>query len=89
MPKQMQPNRETKIPDWAQRLQDARKLTGLGPTAFAKRIGLSQQRYSNYERGDREPNVTAWERIISHLPVGLDFIILGRSTHQNGSGTKR
>lgn len=66
-------------PAWAKRLVDARKLTGLGPSEFSRRIGLSQQRYSNYERGEREPNVNAWQRIISHLPVGLDFIIIGRS----------
>jgi transcriptional regulator with XRE-family HTH domain len=67
------------LPEWAKRLRDARKLTGLGPTAFAKKIGLSQQRYSNYERGEREPDVTAWRMISTHLPVALDFIILGRT----------
>ena len=66
-------------PAWAKRLADARKLTGLGPTEFSRRIGLSQQRYSNYERGEREPNVIAWQRIISHLPVDLNFIIIGQS----------
>jgi transcriptional regulator with XRE-family HTH domain len=69
----------TDRPAWAKRLTDARKLTGLGPTEFSRRIGLSQQRYSNYERGEREPNVNAWQRIISHLPVDLDFIIIGQS----------
>lgn len=66
-------------PAWAKRLTDARKLTGMGPTEFSRRIGLSQQRYSNYERGEREPSVNAWQRIISHLPVDLDFIIIGQS----------
>jgi transcriptional regulator with XRE-family HTH domain len=66
-------------PAWAKRLSDARKLTGLGPTEFSRRIGLSQQRYSNYERGEREPNVIAWQRIVTHLPVDLDFIIIGQS----------
>lgn len=77
----------TNLPDWAKRLRDARKLTGMGPTAFAKKIGLSQQRYSNYERGEREPDVTAWRLISSQLPVALDFIILGRTAL--GEGARR
>jgi transcriptional regulator with XRE-family HTH domain len=66
-------------PSWAKRLTDARKLTGMGPSEFSRKIGLSQQRYSNYERGEREPNISAWQRIISYLPVDLDFIIIGQS----------
>jgi len=68
-----------KTPDWALRLRNARKLTGLGPTEFARRAGLSQQRYSNYERGMREPNMNAWAKIVTRLPVSLDFIIIGRT----------
>jgi transcriptional regulator with XRE-family HTH domain len=66
-------------PPWAKRLTDSRKLTGMGPSEFSRKIGLSQQRYSNYERGEREPNISAWQRIISYLPVDLDFIIIGQS----------
>ncbi len=66
-------------PSWAKRLTDARKLTGMGPSEFSRKIGLSQQRYSNYERGEREPNISAWQRIVSHLPVDLNFIIIGQS----------
>lgn len=70
-------SKQDERPAWAKRLTDARKLTGMGPTEFSRKIGLSQQRYSNYEGGIREPNVNAWKRIVSHLPVDLNFIIVG------------
>jgi len=73
---------ENTAPVWAARLAMARELTGLSQTKFAAALGLSQQRYNNYETGDREPDAEIWTKIIRELrsrdvPLTLDYIIAG------------
>lgn len=60
----------------------ARELTGLLQTEFAVALGISQQRYSHYEKGKREPSTEMWSLIIRELrsrnvPLTLDYIIAG------------
>jgi transcriptional regulator with XRE-family HTH domain len=68
---------ETLRPAWAVRLEAARTMTGFGQTDFARRIGLSQQRYSNYEYGLREPDIATWILLKHALNVSLDFLLAG------------
>lgn len=71
-------------PDWAKRLEVARLLTTFGPDKFAEKLGLEgerrAERYLKYERGEREPNVVIWTRILNTTGVSLDFIIAGKPT---------
>jgi len=66
-------------PDWAKRLQAARVLSGMSQTQFAKLLGLSQQRYGQYETGKAEPNVQIWIAISEKLQISVDFIMKGRA----------
>lgn len=54
-------------------------------TDFAKEIGHSQQRYSNYERGDREPKILVWGMIRDKLGVTVDFIMFGDQAPRVGA----
>lgn len=44
-------------------IKDKRMARGLSQRETAKLIGISQQGYSRYERGDREPNFTLMMKI--------------------------
>lgn len=82
VPKPKKPLAE--VPDWARRLAAARTMVELNQTRFAKECGISQQRYSLYENGSREPPIAVWLAILPKLGAGvtLDFIITGRREHQ-------
>lgn len=67
------------IPAWAKRLTAARVLVTENQTEFATSIGLSQQRYSNYELGRREPTILIWGLIRQKLNVTIDFIFFGHA----------
>jgi DNA-binding XRE family transcriptional regulator len=62
---------------WAKRLAAARLMVAENKTEFAKSIGFSQQRYDNYERGAREPDIAAWKLICAKLRISVDFIMFG------------
>jgi DNA-binding XRE family transcriptional regulator len=64
-------------PIWAERLTAMRVLTGQSQTAFAKSIGISQQRYGKYETGGAEPNVETWLKIADRLDTSVDQIMRG------------
>lgn len=66
-------------PEWAKRLQAARTLSGMSQTQFAKSLGLSQQRYGQYETGKAEPSVLIWIAISEKLDMSIDFIMKGRT----------
>lgn len=72
-PQKSDPNR----PDWAKRLEAARVLTGLDGKAFAGEIGIHEERYRKYERGEREPNIQIWAKISDFTGVSLDVLIKG------------
>ena len=46
-------------------------------TAFAKRAGLSQGAYANYEIGARQPEIAALAQIKDVYGVTLDWLLLG------------
>lgn len=66
-------------PAWSKRLAAARLMVSDNQTDFAKSIGLSQQRYNNYELGLREPKIAMWVKIHQKLNVSMDFIFFGDS----------
>jgi len=69
-------------PEWAKRLEVARKLTRLEPKDFAAQLGFRgdrrAERYMKYERGEREPDIKTWEKIADVTGASLDFIIANR-----------
>jgi DNA-binding XRE family transcriptional regulator len=71
-------------PAWAVRLQAARVMSGQSQTAFAKILGMSQQRYGLYETGKTEPNIETWTRISAILGVSIDFLFTGKSHERGG-----
>jgi ribosome-binding protein aMBF1 (putative translation factor) len=72
-PSKSDPNR----PEWAKRIEAARVLTGLDGKALANAIGIHEERYRKYERGEREPNVQVWAKISDFTGVSLDVLIKG------------
>jgi transcriptional regulator with XRE-family HTH domain len=65
------------LPAWAKRLTAARMMVTDNQTDFAKSVGMSQQRYNNYEQGLREPKISTWKIIRTKLGVPVDFIMFG------------
>ena len=72
----LEPRRKKK-PEWSCRLVHFRGMTGLKPIEFARALGISQQRYSNYERGIREPDIAMWNQIREKFNLPIYFIITG------------
>jgi DNA-binding XRE family transcriptional regulator len=72
-----EPKEEKKKPDWAVRLKQLREMHYDTAIEFAEKLGLSQQRYSNYENGDREPTIDVWHKIAQDLKVTVDRIMFG------------
>ncbi len=68
---------DTPVPMWAKRLAAARMMVADDQTEFANSIGMSQQRYNNYELGKREPNLAMWAILAKALHVSIDFLMLG------------
>ena len=65
-------------PRWAVRLEKARQDKGFpSAAAFARHLGISQQRYHYYEMGLREPNFQLLVEICQALSVSVGFIVAG------------
>jgi transcriptional regulator with XRE-family HTH domain len=50
---------------------------------IAKLIGVSQQQYSKYERGDAEPSLYTLKLLADYYGVSTDYI-LGRTSRKEG-----
>jgi transcriptional regulator with XRE-family HTH domain len=74
---QSPPKKKKPQPAWAKRLQTARKMTTLNQTEFAKSIGLSQPRYSQYESGERKPPPDVLERLVKEHQISLNYVFGG------------
>ncbi|MEM7775611.1 MAG: helix-turn-helix transcriptional regulator [Pseudomonadota bacterium] len=61
---------------FGQRLRDARKSAGYRTAqAFATEIGLDQNRYTRYERGEVEPNLFVLRKIVEHTNASADWLL--------------
>lgn len=69
-------------PDWAVRLQQLRAMHYDTAVEFAKKVGFSQQRYDNYEKGKRQPKIADWQKIKEELKVTVDRIMFGPADRQ-------
>jgi len=80
--------RERDKPLWARQLTAVRTLTGRSQTDIAKDLGISQQGYSLYEKGEREPDIQMLVRIRSVYNISIDWLLTGTGAHSLPSGAE-
>ena len=68
----------TENPKYYPRLRELRRSEGLNQTDVAELLGMQQNQYSRYERGDRELPMHLFIILAEHYRVTLDDIT-GRS----------
>lgn len=62
------------------KIKEARLALGITASEAARRIGISRQRYSLYERGVNEANYEMLLRIGEAFGVSVDFLVDRKST---------
>lgn len=63
--------------EFAERLKDVRKDSGMSQADVASEIGITKSAYANYEQGIREPSLKVLKVICDTLDVSCDYL-LGR-----------
>ena len=58
-----------------ERIKKIRKQKGFSQIELGKRIGVSQQVITNYERGIREPNIETLLKIAGALDISLEALV--------------
>lgn len=79
MPKLKKFNAE-RVEEIADRLRQARAVTRFNQTEFAERVGLSQNRLSQYETAERPLTLDAAIAICEEFGFSLDWLYLGDGT---------
>ena len=59
----------------ANRLKQLREKAGLNQTQLAKKIGISEQSISKYERGERKPKIEKLEALASFFGVSTAYLL--------------
>ena len=57
------------------RLRELRRSAGLNQTDVAELLGMQQNQYSRYERGDRELPMHLFITLAKHYNVSLDYVV--------------
>ncbi len=57
------------------RLRELRQAAGCNQTEIAQLLGMQQNQYSRYERGERELPVHLFVALARHYNVSLDYIV--------------
>ena len=65
------------------RLRELREINDLTQAEFASQIGMLQQQYSRYEKGEREPQLKHIRRICRKFKVSADWL-LGLDQEEGG-----
>ena len=68
-------NEPSVTPAWAERLRERARAVGMTDIAVARRVGLSQSRYSSYVVGKREPDFQTFIKICEALDTRPDIIL--------------
>lgn len=58
-------------------LVETRKKLGLSQGELAKRLGMLQSQYSNYERGTRKPSVEVLEKLVKQFNININYLLTG------------
>lgn len=64
------------------RLRELREERGLSLRELGKSVGMSAAVLGNYERGDREPKIAAWQELADFFDVSPSYI-MGISNEKN------
>ena len=67
------------------RLKELRKAKGDSQKDTAYTVGVSQQAYARYEKGDREPKIATLIKLADYFDVSVDYLI-GHEKTPNHSG---
>ena len=65
-----------------QRIKELREEKNISQLELAKKLNLTQQSISLYEKGDREPSIDVLKSIANFFNVSLDYL-LGKSDIRN------
>ena len=57
------------------RLRELRASAGLNQTEIADILGIQQNQYSRYERGERELPMHLFVKLAEYYKVSLDYIV--------------
>ena len=66
---------ETKKTKHYPRLRELRASAGLTQTEIADLLGMQQNQYSRYERGERELPMHLFVKLAEHYKVSLDYMV--------------
>lgn len=61
--------------DFSQRLTGLREAKGLSKAETARRLGIPASTYSNYEYGNREPDLNTLKAIANYYHVATDYLL--------------
>jgi transcriptional regulator with XRE-family HTH domain len=64
--------------DVISKIRQLREKMGISQTEAAKRLGIVRTTYSNYEAGNREPDVDTIKKMAEFFEVSVDYL-LGRT----------
>lgn len=70
------------------RLRSLRKKRGLSQVEAAKRMGIARTTYSNYEAGNREPDIDTLIEMANFYEVSVDYLV-GRTNDPNMTFTEQ
>lgn len=57
------------------RLKELRKLRGLYQEDVARILGVTRQAVSQYERGERNPDIEALEKLADYFNVDMNYLL--------------
>ena len=57
------------------RLKELRHKKNLSQKDLAKKLNISQQAISLYEKGDREPKLETWQKLADFFNVPVDYLL--------------
>lgn len=58
-----------------ERLRALREKMGISQAELARRMGIVRPTYSNYEAGNREPDVDTIKRLSDFFDVSIDYLL--------------
>lgn len=67
----------TSVDSISERLELTREALGLSQAEFARRVGITEQAYTNYKRGARRISHDQAEKLCRAIGVSLDWIYRG------------
>lgn len=70
-----------------QRLKDLREDADKSQSEIARFLGISQQHYSQYERGERELPMHLFVELANYYNASLDYMA-GRTNNKGGFSSK-